>query len=96
MVPVSVVVIVATAMLTLIAAGVLGWAMRRGFLGNLEAQAFAVFDDDDLRMERPWESSGERGERERLYGAPLAPSRGEWGGSGVGVTREDGGVRPRR
>jgi nitrogen fixation-related uncharacterized protein len=83
-VPVSVVVIVATALLTLVAAGVLLWAMRRGFFGNLDAQALAVFDDDDLRVERPWESTAERGEREHRYGPLVRPSRGEWGGGGEG------------
>ena len=81
MVPVSVVVIVATALLTLIAAGVLGWAMRRGFFGNLDKQALAVFDDDDLRIARPWESPAERSEREHRYGPAVLPSGGEWGGS---------------
>lgn len=95
MVPVSVVVIVATALLTLFAAGVLVWAMRRGFFGNLDAQALAVFDDEDLRIARPWETADERGERERRYGAPVLPSGGEWGGSGSG-NREGGSARRRR
>jgi nitrogen fixation-related uncharacterized protein len=92
-VPVSVVVIVATALLTLIAAGVLGWAMRRGFFGNLDKQALAVFDDDDLRMARPWESPAERSEREHRYGPAIFPSGGEWGGSSGGRKREDASAR---
>ena len=95
-VPVSVVVIVATALLTLIAAGVLGWAMRRGFFGNLDKQALAVFDDDDLRIARPWESPAERGEREHRYGPAVLPSGGEWGGSRGGGKRDDASTRQRR
>ncbi|HEX5831198.1 MAG TPA: hypothetical protein VFY16_09465 [Gemmatimonadaceae bacterium] len=81
MIPSSLPVIVATAALTLLAAAVLAWALRRGFFRDLEAQARVIFDPRDLRLERPWETPVQRLQREVTYGEPLAPDDGEWGGT---------------
>lgn len=81
MIPSSVPIIVATAALTLLAAAVLGWAWWRGFFHDLEAQARVIFEPDDLRLERPWETAAQRVEREMDFGEPIAPPPGQWGGA---------------
>lgn len=81
MIPSSLPVIVATAALTLLAAAVLAWAYWRGFFHDLEAQSRVIFEPEDLRLERPWETPVERLEREVTYGEPIAPAPGEWGGA---------------
>ena len=81
MIPSSVPIIVATAALTLLAAAVLGWAWWRGFFRDLDAQARVIFEPDDLQLERPWETPVQRIERETVFGAPVRPHPGEWGGA---------------
>ena len=80
-IPSSLPVIVATAALTLLAALVLAWGLWRGFFRNLDAQARVIFEPEDLRLERPWETAVERLERETRYGPPAEPAPGEWGGA---------------
>jgi hypothetical protein len=80
-IPSSVPIIVATAALTLLAAAVLGWAWWRGFFRDLDAQARVIFEPDDLQLERPWETPVQRIERETVFGAPVRPHPGEWGGA---------------
>jgi hypothetical protein len=74
-------VIIATAALTLLAAAVLAWAYRRGFFRDLEAQSRVIFEPEDFRLERPWETPIQRLERETNFGEPLQPAPGEWGGA---------------
>lgn len=81
MIPSSLPVIVATAALTLLAAFVLAWGFWRGFFRDLDAQSRVIFEPDDFRIERPWETPVERLERETRYGAPVTPAPGEWGGA---------------
>jgi hypothetical protein len=80
-IPSSLPVIVATAALTLIAALVLAWGWRRGFFRDLDAQSRVIFEPEDWRFERPWETAVQRLERESAHGAPLAPPPGAWGGA---------------
>lgn len=56
------------------------WAFWVGAFESLEEQARCIFDERDLRMRRPWETPGQARERRRLYGGPLEPGPGEWGG----------------
>ncbi len=81
MIPSSLVVIIATAVLTLAAALVLGWAWRRGFFADLDGQARVIFEPRDFRLERPWETAVQRVEREAAFGPPVPPAPGEWGGA---------------
>ncbi len=81
MLPSSVIVIVATALFTLGAALVLGWAWKSGFLRDLDAQARVIFDERDWRLERPWETDTERQARTAQFGALVEPDAGEWGGA---------------
>ncbi len=81
MLPSSVVVIVATALLTLGAALLLFWAWRAGYFSNFDAQSRVIFDGLDVRLERPWESEASRREREVEYGELIEPAAGEWGGA---------------
>ena len=81
MIPSSLPVIVATAVLTLLAAAVLAWAYWRGFFRDLDAQARVIFEPEDLRLERPWETPVDRLEREMRHGKLVAPVPGEWGGA---------------
>jgi hypothetical protein len=80
-IPSSLPVIVATAALTLLAVVVLAWGWRRGFFRDLEAQSRVIFEPQDYRLERPWETPVQRLERETTYGAPVRPAPGEWGGA---------------
>ncbi len=81
MLPTSIAIILATALLTLGAALALFWFARAGFFSKLDEQSRVIFDEDDWRVVRPWESPHERRERERRHGAPLTPRAGEWGGA---------------
>lgn len=81
MIPSSLAVIVATAALTLLAALVLLWAWSRGFFDDLDAQARVIFEPDDWRIARPWETAAQRRERAAEHGPPLPPDRGQWGGA---------------
>lgn len=59
----------------LIAVAVLVYAFLRGWIDEdaLDRQKVAIFDADDLRAERPWETPAQRAERVALYGPPLDP-----------------------
>ena len=59
----------------LVAVTVLVYAFLRGWIDEdaIERQQTAIFDAEDLRAERPWETSAQRAERVRLYGRPIDP-----------------------
>ena len=61
------------------ALGAFAWAWWRGQFTDTDAQRHVIFDARDLRVERPWETAGERAARAARYGAPSAAHRGEWG-----------------
>ena len=52
-----------------------------GPVKRLDAQSRVIFEPDDLRLRRHWETPAQRVERENDYGAPLPPRKGEWGGA---------------
>ena len=81
MIPASLPLIVATALLTLLAALMLAWGWHKGFFSNLEQQALVIFEPRDWRLERPWETEPQHRERLARHGDPLAPEKGEWGGA---------------
>lgn len=81
MIPSSLVVIVATAALTLLGALVLLWAWWRGFFHDLDAQARVIFEPHDRRLARPWETPAQRREREAEHGPTIPAAPGEWGGA---------------
>jgi cbb3-type cytochrome oxidase maturation protein len=80
-IPSSLVVVLATFAIGVLALTAFVWAWRRGLFHDLDAQAHVIFEPDDLRLSRRWETPAQRFERETTYGAPLAPRRGEWGGA---------------
>jgi hypothetical protein len=80
-IPASLPIIVATALLTLFAALVLAWGWRRGYFDDLAAQSRVIFEPRDFQLERPWETPVQRLERETAHGSPLSPAPGEWGGA---------------
>ena len=82
MLPSSLAVIVAGLVLGMLALVAFAWAWRRGQFARLDAQALVIFDQRDLRLERPWERPDQRAERRELYGPPLPPAKGEWGSAG--------------
>ncbi len=63
------------------ALGAFVWAWRRGLFADLDRQARVLFDERDLRLERPWETARQRSARRAAAGELLAPSHGEWGGA---------------
>ena len=79
MIPSSLIVILATAALTLLGALVMLWAWWRGFFDDLDAQSRVIFEAHDFQLARPWETPVQRLERETLHGPPLPAPRGEWG-----------------
>jgi hypothetical protein len=81
MLPSSVIVILATALLTAGAALLLFWAWSRGWLSDFDAQSRVIFDERDLRIVRPWEDPETQRERQLSHGVPATPMRGEWGGA---------------
>ena len=81
MIPSSLIVIVATAALTLLGASALFWAWRKGHFDNLDAQSKIIFEPVDWRLERPWETPIQRLERETVHGDPVNAAPGEWGGA---------------
>ena len=66
----------------LVAVAVLVYAFVRGWIDEnvLERQKVAIFDVEDLRTERPWESAEQCAERRRLYGPPIEPPQKERAG----------------
>jgi cbb3-type cytochrome oxidase maturation protein len=80
MIPSSVAVIITLLVLGASALAVFAWAWRAGQFEHLDAQARAVLDPRDLRIERPWETPEQRSERRR-HGTPESPAPGEWGGA---------------
>ncbi|MFW6201885.1 MAG: cbb3-type cytochrome oxidase assembly protein CcoS [Gemmatimonadota bacterium] len=57
------------------------WGWRRGHFDGLREQAYLVFDERDLRLERPWETEAQQERRAARHGPPLDPAPGEWGGA---------------
>lgn len=57
----------------LIAVAVLVWAFVRGWIDAevIDRQKTAIFDPEDLRAERPWETPAQRADRIATYGPPL-------------------------
>jgi len=57
----------------LVAVAVLVYAFLRGWIDEdaLDRQKIAIFDGEDLRAERPWETPAQREERIQRYGPPL-------------------------
>jgi cbb3-type cytochrome oxidase maturation protein len=53
------------------------WALVAGHFDQLDANAFLIFDEEDLNAIRPWETHTQRRERIRHYGSPLN-AQPEW------------------
>ena len=47
------------------------WGLRHGQFENLHASSMVIFDDEELRYQRPWEKSTQLQERETSYGSLL-------------------------
>jgi nitrogen fixation-related uncharacterized protein len=82
MFPSSLAVILAGLATVALALGAFAWAWRRGQFSALDRQARVIFDERDLRLDRPWESGAQRAARAARQGPLLAPAPGEWGGGG--------------
>ena len=81
MLPASPAVLLICAALVLLAVGGFAWAWRWGQFTALDAQSLVIFDADDLRYERPWESPTQRQARIAAYGPPVPAKPGQWGGT---------------
>ncbi|MBC7542289.1 MAG: hypothetical protein H7338_06125 [Candidatus Sericytochromatia bacterium] len=77
----STAVLVIGALLMLLALGGLAWAWSAGQLRGSTDQATVIFDPEDRRYERPWETSPQREARILAHGSLLPPEPGQWGGS---------------
>jgi nitrogen fixation-related uncharacterized protein len=80
-IPSSLVVILATLAIGVLALTAFVWAWWRGLFRDLDAQSRVIFEPNDLRLHRHWETAAQRAAREHAYGEPLPPRRGEWGGA---------------
>jgi nitrogen fixation-related uncharacterized protein len=56
------------------------WAWSIGHFHQIQAQAWTILDADDLRYDRPWETSAQRQSRTEAYGPLIPPPPGSWGG----------------
>lgn len=79
MLPTSLSVVIATMGMTLVPALLLLWSWRRGLFHDMDAQSRVIFDERDWRIERPWESAGDRLARDVTFGPLEAARPGEWG-----------------
>lgn len=86
MFPSSLVVALTGLGLGLLALGAFLWGWRRGQYRDLHAQARAIFEPRDFRLDRPWETAAQRDERVREFGPLEQAQPGEWGD---GLGRED-------
>jgi cbb3-type cytochrome oxidase maturation protein len=78
----SLAVIAVGLVLGLVALAAFAWVWRTGAFRQLDRQARIILDDQDLRLERPWESPHQQAERGARYGEPLPPWPSEWGDAG--------------
>lgn len=79
MLPTSLSVVIATMGMTLVPALLLFWSWRRGLFHDLDGQSRVIFEERDWRVERPWESAGDRLARDMTFGPLEAARPGEWG-----------------
>jgi hypothetical protein len=65
------------------ALGVLGWVIARGWISEdaIKQQAWSVFDVEDLRTARPWETPEQHAERVARHGAAQNARPGAFGGA---------------
>lgn len=82
MLPSSLVVTLAITLLGLLTVAVFAVAWRKGQFDRIDRQALLPLDEDDLNVERPWETPAQRTARVAEHG-PLHPAAtpGVWGGS---------------
>ena len=80
MIPASFAILVAGVAIGVLALLAFMWAWRRGEFDDIDAQSRVIFDARDYRLERPWETPEQQEERRRIYGDPVRPAPGEWGG----------------
>jgi hypothetical protein len=52
-------------------------AFKKGHFNELDKVSYFIFDEEDLRYVRPWESHRQKVERVEQHGAALPP-RTEW------------------
>jgi hypothetical protein len=66
-----------------VAVAALVFAFVRGWLEDdaLASQATIIFDAEELRLERPWESPAQKAERAQTHGAAVVPPPGSFGGA---------------
>jgi hypothetical protein len=76
--------------LGILALGAFAWGWRRGQFSHLRAQSRVIFEPRDFRLERPWETTTQRAERELEFGALEAAAPGEWGDGRTGFMRGGG------
>jgi cbb3-type cytochrome oxidase maturation protein len=52
------------------------WSLRSGQFDNLHISSESIFDDEELRYVRPWETRKQAQERARRFGKPVAVKEG--------------------
>jgi hypothetical protein len=60
---------------------IFGVAFARGAFDAIRDQADVLFEPEDLRLFRPWETPRQLSERRAAHGVLIPPAPGEWGGS---------------
>lgn len=60
---------------------IFAWAFVNGSFDSPQDQAMVIFDEVELRFDRPWENPRQKRERIKKYGPLLKVPRSEWGGT---------------
>jgi cbb3-type cytochrome oxidase maturation protein len=54
------------------------WAVSHGQFDQMEATAEEIFDTDELRYPRPWETAQQQEARVSAYGRPILDPWNDW------------------
>lgn len=80
MLPSSLTVSLSISLLGLLTVAVFLWAWFSRQFDDIDGQAMLPLDEDDMSVQRPWETASQRAARVERWGPPTAPLPGAWGG----------------
>jgi cbb3-type cytochrome oxidase maturation protein len=54
------------------------WAVLNGQFEHIDASADQIFDDEEMRYSRPWETAGQQSARVSTHGLPIQDPWNDW------------------